>query len=156
MGRVFTYQEIMLAKKARKIKPLVKKGLLARLSFVEEYEIKSFKFQRYAKVVCKAPKLKKIAVISTVHAPVGYYDEFAPSIAEVLSQIPQGLADKAVAFSVKEKSRFGSNFNKTQISAKTTLYALKNGEKMPTEVADQPVIVGGKKLSAKEIDVMTL
>lgn len=71
--------------------------------------------------------LEKICTIKTLHT-WAYYGFFKPTIAEVLSQVPENLINTAVAFSTKSPEDASElNKNKVELNAgfhvaETTLY----------------------------------
>lgn len=79
------------------IKPVVR--CPSGLRFIEDVDPHGVSFLWDPQLREPADRLKKIGVIHTLHG-FGYYGFFKPSIAEVLSMIPEDLLDRVGAFEV--------------------------------------------------------
>jgi hypothetical protein len=97
------------------------------LFFIKPVDLKNVSFIWSPKPTKEARGLKKLQVITTYHT-YGYHGMFKPSIAEVLTQIPQDLTGRVVAFEVKGPET-AEDLNKHPVElnegfhvAETTLY----------------------------------
>ena len=81
----------------KKIVPVVKED--NKLYFIEIPDLRKIAYTWDYKITEECNNLKEISRIKTHHY-CGYYGLFKPSIAEVLSQIPEDLINKVVAFEI--------------------------------------------------------
>ena len=86
----------VLEERYAKIQPLLKRdGKL--FSIQRPIDLRNQSFIWDPKIGNEVKGLKEIAQVKTLHT-YGYYGIFKPSIAEVLSQVPEYLLDQVVAF----------------------------------------------------------
>mgnify|MGYP005841829801 CR=1 FL=1 len=85
-----------LRRRADKIKPLVYRD--GALHFIQEPNLRGTAFMWDPALNGKAPEMREVARITTYHA-YGY-PAFLPTIAEVLTQIPENLVGSITAFEV--------------------------------------------------------
>jgi len=126
------------------------------LNYLSVEDIALTMYSRGAKIV-PAKDLKKLGVVETYHHSVGYDCLFAPSVQDVLEQIPATInGEDVVGFKLNPKFPLVYDMDVGIIKSKTVLYGLKEGAEMPEELANEDVVVRGQKYTAKEIDEMTL
>lgn len=119
-----------LAELAERIKPVVKKG--SALRYIEDVGLRTVAFTWSPTLTKKAKGLEPICDITTYHS-YGAPNMFKPSIAEVISQIPEKHLTDVVAFqitsspdTVDDLNREIQALNAGYHVATTTLYRLKN------------------------------
>ena len=108
----------------KRIKPVKEKN--GELFYFKDCDPRNQSFS-WGELVDKAEGLKAFASLPTLHS-YGYYGFFKPSVAEVLSQLPEYVLDKTVAFKTigpetasdvnKHKKEFDAGFH----VAETILY----------------------------------
>ena len=81
----------------QKIVPVVREN--NKLYLIEIPDLRSIAYTWDYKITEECNNLKEITRIKTNHY-CGYYGLFKPSIAEVLSQIPEDLIDEVAAFEI--------------------------------------------------------
>lgn len=155
-----TFVDADILRLARKIKPVIKgKGVfgLSRLFYVAPFDIKQPDYTHNATKICQAPKeLIKISTVDMYFRAVGYKDPYKPTIEDALCQIPLSLRCKTVAFEVEPDYTLEDYLNNADyLKGKTTLYGIKNREKIPEQIENQDVVMGKERFSASEIDDMT-
>jgi len=142
-------KDVVTLRLAKKIKPVVRFGFLKTLYYVLPEDISSYGYERYGKKICKACGLYKIATITTQHRKVGYKGAFEPTVEEVLWQIPSKYIENTIAFETKPVLSFDDD-NDFELG-KTTLYGLKSGKRVPTEVYHADINFKGFLYSGMDI-----
>lgn len=85
-----------LAELVRKIRPVVR-DKNGRCYYIKPVDPREVAFTWDPVLTEEATRITRIETIHTLHS-FGYYGMFKPSIAEVLSMVPQNLLDKVIAF----------------------------------------------------------
>ena len=98
-----------IARRAKTIRPVVKFG--EKLHYIKPVDLHTVAYTWDPKKAEKATGLKPLKEITTLHR-WSYYGFFKPSIAEVLSQIPEDLVDRVVAFQIIECPETAEDLNK--------------------------------------------
>lgn len=94
-SRIPTLTDARLDELVARIKPVVEFDGVKR--YIQPCHPRNVAYLWDPKPADKAPAFKRVAEIQTLHT-YGYIGFFKPSIAEVLSQIPEQLVDQVIAF----------------------------------------------------------
>ena len=100
-----------LAELVARIRPVVRQD--DQLFYIKPVDPRKIAFTWDPKLDGRAHRLARLVSVRTLHT-YGYYGMFKPSIAECLAQMPEEIADNAVAFEITESPSTAEDLRREQ------------------------------------------